>query len=136
MKEIGIVSWKLPPREMSCQHFCKFSPSENNYVYSIFNFLWNESWKSISTITVEPHAPSLSKPSQQRGLHTPSPQTRVDQGGRVAPHPGVTRPNTMANPAQHVGHTTVPNRNAALPPGAQQGRQPLMQHGGVNGSGI
>ena len=21
MKELGVVSWKLPPREMSCQHF-------------------------------------------------------------------------------------------------------------------
>ena len=34
MKEIGVVSWKLPLREMSCQHFREFSPSENNHVYS------------------------------------------------------------------------------------------------------
>ena len=42
MKEKGGVSWKLPPREMSCQHFAKFSPSENNHVYSIAYciFLW------------------------------------------------------------------------------------------------
>ena len=30
MKEIGVVSWKLPPREMSCLYF-----RENNNVYSI-----------------------------------------------------------------------------------------------------
>ena len=26
MKEIGIESWKLPPREMSCQHFREIFP--------------------------------------------------------------------------------------------------------------
>ena len=34
MKDIGVVSWKLPPHEMSSNIFAKFSPSENN-VYSI-----------------------------------------------------------------------------------------------------
>ena len=32
MKEIGVVSWKLPPREMSSQHFREIPP----HVYSIF----------------------------------------------------------------------------------------------------
>ena len=36
MKEIEVVSWKLPPREMSCQHFREFFPSENNHDYSIW----------------------------------------------------------------------------------------------------
>ena len=36
MKEIAEVSWKLPQREMSCQHFREIPPpSENNHVYSI-----------------------------------------------------------------------------------------------------
>ena len=26
MKEIGVVSWKLPPREMSCQSFREIPP--------------------------------------------------------------------------------------------------------------
>ena len=26
MKEIGVVSWKLPPHEMSCQHFREIFP--------------------------------------------------------------------------------------------------------------
>ena len=26
MKEIGVISWKLPPREMSCQHFREIFP--------------------------------------------------------------------------------------------------------------
>ena len=34
MKEIGVVSWKFPPREMSYQHFREISPSENNQAYS------------------------------------------------------------------------------------------------------
>ena len=34
MKEKGVVSWKLPPREISCQRFCEIFPSENNHVYS------------------------------------------------------------------------------------------------------
>ena len=34
MKEIGVISWKLPPREMSCQHFCEIFPSKNNHDYS------------------------------------------------------------------------------------------------------
>ena len=34
MKEIGVVSWKLPPREILATIFAKFSPSENNHVYS------------------------------------------------------------------------------------------------------
>ena len=33
MKEIGVISWKLPPHEMSCQHF-----RENNHVYSMLIF--------------------------------------------------------------------------------------------------
>ena len=35
MKEKGVVSWKLPPREMSCKYFREIFPSENNHVYSI-----------------------------------------------------------------------------------------------------
>ena len=36
MKEKGVVSWKLPPSEMSCQHFPEIPPpSENNHIYSI-----------------------------------------------------------------------------------------------------
>ena len=35
VKEIGEISWKLPPREKSCQHFREIFPSENNHVYSI-----------------------------------------------------------------------------------------------------
>ena len=34
MKEIGVVSRKFPPREMSYQHFREIFPSENNHVYS------------------------------------------------------------------------------------------------------
>ena len=41
MKEIWVVSWKLPPREMSCRHFAKFSPSENNHVYSSTKISYN-----------------------------------------------------------------------------------------------
>ena len=40
MKEIGVVSWKLPPREMSCQHFREIIPSENNHVNSIHDNKW------------------------------------------------------------------------------------------------
>ena len=39
MKETGAVTWKLTPREMSWQHFVKFSPSENNHAYSIYRKL-------------------------------------------------------------------------------------------------
>ena len=28
MKEIGAVSWNLPPREMSCQHFQWYEPRD------------------------------------------------------------------------------------------------------------
>ena len=35
MKEIGVVSWKLPPREMSANIFAKFTPCENNHIYSM-----------------------------------------------------------------------------------------------------
>ena len=34
MKEIGVVLWKLPLREMSCQHFREIFPQRNNHVYS------------------------------------------------------------------------------------------------------
>ena len=34
MKDIRVVSWKLPPRECLANIFAKFSPSENNHVYN------------------------------------------------------------------------------------------------------
>ena len=34
MKEIGVVLWKLPPREIA-NIFAKFPPSKNDHVYSI-----------------------------------------------------------------------------------------------------
>ena len=46
---LWLVSWKLPPREMSCKHFREISPSENNHVYSIVLYdmhdnLWLVDW--------------------------------------------------------------------------------------------
>ena len=41
MKEIGVISWKLPPREMSCQRFSRdFPPAKNNHVYSYVNVIF------------------------------------------------------------------------------------------------
>ena len=36
MKEVGVVSWKLPPREMSCQHFHEISPEQKYRITGIF----------------------------------------------------------------------------------------------------
>ena len=45
MKELGVVSWKLPQREMSCQNFCKkISPptprAKINKFYSIWKYMY------------------------------------------------------------------------------------------------
>ena len=50
MKEIGEVSWKLPPREMSWQYFRENFPSENNHVYSnlkLVKYFLKTYWKII-----------------------------------------------------------------------------------------
>ena len=39
MKEIGEASWKLPPSEMSCQHFREIFTQRNNHVNSIVNYI-------------------------------------------------------------------------------------------------
>ena len=42
MKEIGVVSWKLPSREMSCQHFRDHFPPEKITTFTDFSYLWTD----------------------------------------------------------------------------------------------
>ena len=41
MKKMGIVSWKLPLCEMSCQHFRAIFPQRKKHIYSTSNICFN-----------------------------------------------------------------------------------------------
>ena len=54
MKEIGVVSWKLPPREMSCQCFREIFPQRKYHVYSKSNQMHDNSYNISVTMKMKP----------------------------------------------------------------------------------
>ena len=49
MKEIEVVSWKLPPHKCLAKICMKFCPSENNPVNSS-GLMWAETWDFLHDI--------------------------------------------------------------------------------------
>ena len=61
MKKMGVVSWKLPPHEMSCHHFRNFPPEK----ITMFNAKY-ECFSTILQFKVEQILPKFPYKAQKK----------------------------------------------------------------------